>query len=165
MTGFKIDYDKAQEFGNVADGEYEVVVFNVKEDATPGGAEYLNFDLIIRNDIQQSYKNSHIFHKVWKSKETGKYSQGMVMALAKNFGLPDGKSYASFDDFLNDFAMRTAKVRVKNETSESNGKKYENLNVKKLETSKFPELQHQFKSNNTTPQQSIPDIQDEDLPF
>lgn len=162
--GFKVDYSEAQEFGTVADGDYEVVVFNAHEDATKGGAEFINFDLIIRNDIQQSFKNSHLFHRVWKSKETNKYNKGMVMALAKAFQLPDGKEYQSFDDFLNDFAMRVGKVRVKNEESEYNGKKYENTNIKKFGSSEFPNLQHQFKSKTESPASAIT-IQDDDLPF
>lgn len=162
--GFKVDYSEAQEFGTVADGDYEVVVFNAHEDATKGGAEFINFDFIIRNDIQQSFKNSHLFHRVWKSKETNKYNKGMVMSLAKAFQLPDGKEYRTFDDFLNDFAMRVGKIRVKNEKSEYNGKEYENTNIKKFGSSEFPNLQHQFKSKTESPTSTI-DIQDDDLPF
>jgi len=162
--GFKVDYSEAQEFGTVADGDYEVVVFNAHEDATKGGAEFINFDLIIRNDVNQQYKNSHLFHRVWKSKENGKYNKGMVMALAKAFGLPDGKDYRSFEDFLNDFATRVAKVRVKNEKSEYNGKEYENTNIKKFGTSEYPSLQHRFKDAAESPTSTI-DIQDDDLPF
>ncbi len=45
------------------------------------------------------------------------------MALAKNFGLPDGKNYDSFDKFLEDFALRTAKVRVKMNNLNITGKR------------------------------------------
>lgn len=167
--GFKVDYNEAQDFGNVADGDYEVVVFNVTEEATKNGAENINFDLVIRNDVNQSYKNSHLFHKIWKSKETGKYNLGAVMAMAKNFGLPDGKNYESFDAFLQDFALRTAKVRVKNEQSEYNGKTYDNTNIKKFGQSAFPEMQHQFKKKespqNDFGRDSSINISDDDLPF
>ncbi|MGX2944193.1 DUF669 domain-containing protein [Enterococcus alishanensis] len=150
MTGFKVDYNEAQDFSAVPDGDYEVVIFNVTEQATKNGAENLNFDMVIRNDLQQQRQNSHLFHKIWKSKETGKYNLGMVMSLAKSFGLPDGKEYASFQDFLNDFAFRTAKVRVKNEQSEYNGQTYDNTNIKKFEKSNFPELQHQWKKKESS---------------
>lgn len=171
MTGFKVDYKEAQEFGNVADGDYEVVIFNVTEEATKSGAENINFDMVIRNDIDQKYKNSHLFHKVWKAKETGKYNLGAVMALAKNFGLPDGKSYESFDKFLEDFALRTAKVRVKNEQSEYNGKTYDNTNIKKFGASDFPDLQHQWKKKESSQTDfgrdngSSINVTEDDLPF
>lgn len=92
------------------------------------------------------------------------------MYLAKTFGLQDGKDYASFEDFLNDFSGKVAKVQVKNEESEYNGKKYENTNIKKFEASAFPQLQHVWKTNSKEetsdfgPSSSI-DISDDDLPF
>lgn len=167
MTGFKVDYNEAQDFGAVPDGDYEVVIFNVSEDASKGGTEFINFDMVIRNDVQQPKGNSHLFHKVWKSKETGKYNRGMIMSLAKAFGLQDGKEYASFDQFLQDFAMRTAKVRVKNETSEYNGKTYENTNIKKIEQTQFSNLQHQWKTKDNAPAQSNQSttISNDSLPF
>lgn len=168
MTAFKVDYNEAQDFGAVPDGDYEVVIFNVTEDASKGGTEFINFDMVIRNDIKQPRQNSHLFHRVWKSKETGKYNRGMIMSLAKSFGLPDGKEYQSFENFLEDFAMRPAKVKVKNEQSEYNGKTYDNTNIKKFETTKFPELQHQWKKSNAeksvNPSPAF-DISDNDLPF
>ena len=151
--GFKVDYNEAQEFGNVADGDYEVVIFNVTEEATKSGAENINFDMVIRNDIDQKYKNSHLFHKVWKAKETGKYNRGAVMALAKNFGLPDGKNYDSFDKFLEDFALRTAKVRVKNEQSEYNGKTYDNTNIQICNTNGRKRIPHKQILGATTVRQ------------
>jgi len=166
MSGFTVDYKEAQEFGNVADGFYEVVVFNVTEEASKSGSEFLNFDLVIRNDVPQKYANSHLFHKVWKAKATNKYNRGTIMMLAKAFKLPDGKSYATFQDFLSDFAMRTANVTVKNEKSEYQGKTYDNTNIKKFADTKFPDLQHQFKKNDQSPSnESTLDISDDDLPF
>ena len=53
MTAFKVDYNEAQDFGAVPDGDYEVVIFNVTEDASKGGTEFINFDMVIRNDIKQ----------------------------------------------------------------------------------------------------------------
>lgn len=165
MTAFKVDYSEAQEFGNVADGDYEVVVSRANEDATKGGAEFINFDLIIRNDVKQPSANSHIFHKIWKAKDTGKYNRGQVMNLAKAFELPDGKEYQSFDDFLSDFSLKMAKIRVKNETSEYNGKTYENLNVKKFGATQYPSLQHQFKDGSANQNTPHFEVDEDNLPF
>lgn len=167
---FQLDYSDVND-GAIKDGDYEAVVFNVNEDASPSGSEYLNFDMIVRNDIEQQYKNSHIFHKVWKAKATGKYNINMIMRIAQAVGLPEGKSYNSFDDLLAEFQGKPVKVRVKNEKSEYNGKTYENLNVKRWNQSEFPNLQHQWKDNpqqNDDPfagQGQTIDIKDEDVPF
>lgn len=162
MTGFNLDFNDKFE-GGVADGKYEVVVNMVKEDATPSGSEFVQVDLIIRNDVQQKFSNAHIFHRIWKSKDTGKYNFKSFNTLGWAFRLQEGKNYKDLNDLLQDFLYKTALVTVKNETSEFNGKTYENLNVKRWEQSKFTNLQHQFK--NKEPQVQSVDISDDDLPF
>ena len=171
---FKLDFSKAQTTGGVKDGAYEVIVNRANEDATRGGTEYIEIDLIIRNDVEQAYQNAHIFAKIWKNKETQVYNQGMVMAVAQALNLEDGKAYADLDDLLKDFYSKTCRVTVKNETSEYNGKTYENLTVKRWEQSKTKGIvNHQFK--NKKAQASVDDdafgsstqigINDDNLPF
>ena len=46
---FTIDYSQAKEFGAIADGTYEVTIDLAKQDATQGGADYLDIRFRIRN--------------------------------------------------------------------------------------------------------------------
>jgi len=162
MSGFSLDFNDVFE-GSVEDGNYEVVVNRCSEDATPGGAEYIEFDLIIRNDVQQKHQNQHIFHKVWKSKDTGKYNMRMFNTIGKACQLQNGKSYGSLEELMKDFEFKTAIVNVKNEESEYNGKTYNNLNVKFWEKSKIDgPLNHQFKDKGNA---SAPAASKDDLPF
>lgn len=163
MAGFKLDFNDKFENG-VADGIYEVVVFKANEDATKNGAEFVNIDLIIRNDIDQKFKNAHIFHRIWKSKETGNYNARSFNTIGWALNLDENKEYPTIDDLLEDFFMRTARVRVKNEESEYNGNTYNNLNVKSWDRSKFPEVNHQFRNKENNAPTPI-DISDDDLPF
>ena len=149
---FEIDYEKALEFGNIVDGVYEVTIEHSMEKTTPNGADYLDIPLRIRTDFDQPHKNSVIFHKIWQKKDTGKYPEGSIMNLAKQAGIPNGTKFKSLDDYLGVLEGKAFKVTVKNETSESNGKTYENLNVKKMETSMLAA-------------QSAPEISDDALPF
>lgn len=167
MTTFTLDFNDTFE-GNrrVADGEYEVFVNNVKEDATPGGTEYVEFDLIIRNDVMgNEFKNSHLFHKVWKTKATGKYNMKTFNTLGKSFNLQNGKQYSSFHDLLDDFIGKMAKTTVKNE--EYNG--YTNTNCKYFSPTKFPQFAHVRKSKDEMTVGEMLDsgleITEEDLPF
>lgn len=164
---FTLDFSKANN-GTIADGTYEAVIFNVLEDATPGGAEYMNFDMIVRNDVQQPYQNSHIFQRVWRAKDTGKYNAGMINTIAQAANLADGKSYQSLKDLMSDFINHPVKVTVKNEKNEYKGKTYDDLNVKRWSKSDYPNVQHQFKSG-AVPQPSAPNtdttVEDDDLPF
>lgn len=171
MTGFNLDFSKAAQTGGVKDGTYECVVNQAFEDATPGGSEYINLDLIIRNDFDQPYKNAHIFPKIWKAKADGKYNEGMIMAIAQALQLQDGKQYNGLDELLADFVLKPVLVTVKNEKSESNGKEYDNLNVKKWDKSNLSgPIQHQFKNGDEPSfgnpnDQPAPTIGDDDLPF
>lgn len=170
MSGFSLDFTDTFEGGQIEDGDYEVVIGRCNEDATPSGAEYVEFDLIIRNDIDQKHKNQHIFHKVWKAKETGKYNMRTFNTIGKACQLQNGKSYKSLDELLNDFKGKTALVNVKNEENEYGGKTYTNTNVKFWSPTKFPSLQHQFKKdtdNMTTKEMhdSGFEVTDDMLPF
>lgn len=168
MAGFSLDFNNVIE-GEIKDGIYEVVIDHATEDATPGGAEFTNFQMTIRNDLDQPHKNQKIWHRVWKKKDTGQYSMVMFNTIGKAAGLQAGKVYNSFQELLDDFRGRPVQVYVKNETSEYNGKTYENLNVKQWKPTKFPDVQHQYKqSNNQTQSNNNPfdtNVQDSDLPF
>ena len=167
---FTLDFNDVFEGTGVKDGSYEVFVSSVEEKATPGGSEYTELDLIIRNDIAgNEHKNAHIFHKIWKKKEDGKYNIKTNNTLGKAFGLTNGKQYTSFRNLLDDFIDRTAIATVKNEKSEYNGKEYNNLNVKYFNPSKFTQLAHVKKEKaEMTYDEMVStgiDIQDSDLPF
>lgn len=173
MAGFDLDFSEIKDM-NVTDGKYEAVINSVAEDATKGGIQFINLDLIIRNDLKgQKFGNAHIFTRIFKSKKTNKYPIGMIMTIAKAAGMKDKTHFDSLEDYFQKLWHRPVLVTVKNEESEYNGKKYENLNVKRWEISKFPEVQHQFKESNKETDPTDPfanggqsiDISDDDLPF
>lgn len=176
--GFSLDFNDTFEGGGIADGTYEVLITLASEDATPSGAEYTDFRLTVRNDIQQNHKNQIVFHKNWKAKATGKYNMTMFNTIGKAAQLQKGKSYQSMQDLLADYIGKPLRVTVKNETSEYNGNTYENLNVKKWEPTQFPNVQHVQKSKGDAPQNNGPVgndpfvpgggpviVEDDDLPF
>lgn len=175
MTGFSLDFNDTFTGGKVEDGTYEVIIERVNEDATPSGAEFTNFQMVIRNDIEQKFGNMKIWERIWRAKATGKYNMMMFNTIGKAAQLQSGKTYQNIDELLADYVGKALKVTVKNEKSEYNGKTYENLNVKKWENTEFPNIQHQFKNsgNNTggqAPQTGNTPIDNtqveaEDLPF
>jgi|SRR5690625_4791252 len=173
MAGFTLDFNNTFEgFQKIEDGLYEVVIDHATEDATPSGAEFTNFQMTIRNDLEQPHKNQKIWHRVWKAKATGKYNMTMFNTIGKAAGLQAGKIYNTFDELLEDFRGKPVQVYVENTTSEYNGKTYENLEVKQWKQTKFPNVQHQWKkkdennqSNDNNLFDSQPNISENDLPF
>lgn len=166
MTNFTLNMEDTFD-GGIQDGTYETVITKFEENATKSGTEYVDVQLTIRNDIDQKNKNSKIFHKIWKAKATGKYDMRFFNTIGAAAQLQQGKAYKSIEELFADFLGKVVRVSVKNETSEYNGKTYENLNVKRWENTKFPELNHKFKTEDG----SNPfagggaNIEDDDLPF
>lgn len=142
----ELDFSKVNDTNRrVEDGTYEVIIKKVDHDATDGGSEYRNFDLVIRNDIEQKFQNFHIWMRMYANKTTGDYSMAWIAQIAQAAGMENGKKYKSFDDLFDDFTGRAVKVSVKNEKSDWQGKEYENTNVKYWDTTSFPNIQHQWK--------------------
>ena len=147
--GFSTSYEEINDdYGTLPEGEYEVVIRNIEERTTPKGATGLNLSLIVRNDVEQNYKDRYIFYTLWKRKEptaADKQVQGygfnQVMRLAKSAGLPSGKAYETLQDMCNDLMHRPLKVTL--EHREYNGKIQEN--VKYVNATAFPECKHVFK--------------------
>jgi len=155
--------------GGITDGIYEVVIDKVIPKTTPGGTDHIQFDMIVRNDVDQKFKNVHIFHSVWKAKATGKYNPKSFNTIGKACQMQNGKVYNSMDEILADFEKRVCKVKIKNENSTHDGKNYENVNVKDWGTTLLTQCNHKYKStdNMSVSQQQAAGIQvtDENLPF
>lgn len=167
-TGFSLDFeDTFDGFEDIKDGTYEVIIEHAREDANENtGSEFVNFTMVIRNDLDQPHKGQKLWHRNWKAKATGKYYMPMFNTIGKAAQLENGKTYNNFDELLEDYANKPVQVFVKNETSEYKGKTYENLNVKQWKQTKFPDVQHQFKGNSNQSSGGAPlDIGDDDLPF
>lgn len=168
MAGFDMDYSQATGF-SVEDGTYEVLINKSKQDVFKNsGNDYLEFDLVIRNDIpNQKSKNMHIFYRIFASKETGKFPKGMLLEVGKEAGIPNNVHFNDLDDYFSHLYHKPLLVTVKNEKWENNGKSGENLKVKNMRPSKFPNVQHVFKNSNDggLNNNDAIDITDDDLPF
>lgn len=165
MAGFTLDFNDTFS-GGLKDGTYETVVTSCEEKQTKTGTDYIEVVLSVRNDVQQSSQNALIFHKVWKSKETGKYNMKSFNTMGKALNLSQGKQYNSMKELLADFVGRPALVTVKSEDSTYNGETYTNINVKRWEQSKFPNVAHTFKQDaSKDPFKQEVKIEDDDLPF
>lgn len=157
---FGVNYDEAFEgSGLMAEGTYEVLVVKAAEDVTKNGTEHINMHLVVRNDIDQKYKNKYVFHSMFKGKQTGQYHSGILNTIAKALQIQNGKKFDSLDALLKDFVGKTAKITIKHE--EYNGNT--NERVKAWEPSKFTTCNHQFKDKVDNGFIAVNDT--EDIPF
>lgn len=154
--GFSTDYENVNnDYGLIPEGEYEVVIRNIEERTTGNGATGLNLSLVIRNDVEQKYKDRYLFHTLWKRREPTEsdmqvqgYSWGQIMRLAKSAKLPSGKAYENVQELCKDLLKRPLRVTVKHELW--NGKTQER--VEYINESSSPECRHVFKEKKTAAQ-------------
>lgn len=159
MALFSVNYEAAEQFSSIEDGTYEVVVAQAEQSASQSGTDYLDIRLKIRDDFQQKFRNNLIFDKVWINKQTLQYPEWALQRYAKAVKIPEGVEINTIEQFLDIIKGKTLKVTVKNEQSESKGKTYDNLNIKKMEQSELPP----YSGAITEPTQKQDD--DLDLPF
>lgn len=160
MALFSVNYEAAEQFSSIEDGTYEVVVFSAEQSASRTGTDFLDIRLKIRDDFQQKFRNNLIFDKVWINKQTLQYPEWALQRYAKAVKIPQGIEINTIEQFLDIIKGKTLKVTVKNEQSESDGKTYDNLNIKKMEQSELPAYSGTVSSE---PAQTKDD--DLDLPF
>lgn len=189
MSFLTTDYSKVESTGYdvLPTGEYEMIIANAKEDATPSGAETLQIDLIVRNDVTNvpslsatngKYANRHVFMDNWKRKATKQYDLDGFMHILQAAGVPEGTSINSVQDFINLISRKPVSVYVKKEvdtykTTDKQNPIYKNSVAPwNFNTTKFREVNHQFanKNNVQQQQQSTPDISlpgqfEDDVPF
>lgn len=120
--GFGINYDEAGS-DLLPKGEYECITGVVKRTTTQNGVPVIDFPLVIRNDVaDNAYKNRKIFHSLWMKKEPTAadnacegFSAKQIQSLSKAACLPNGKSYASIDEWCDDISNKLVRVTVDHE--------------------------------------------------
>lgn len=183
MSFITTDYSNLDKGGYDAlpTGEYEVFIAKAGENATPRGAETLQLDLVVRNDLTQvpslaatngKYANRHVFMDNWKRKATNQYDTQSFMYILDAVGVPEGTVINSVSEFINLIEGKTARVYIKKEVDDYNTKDPNNPEYRNavapwnFSATKFKEFNHTGKRENKNSSQS-PNLQmpDGDFPF
>lgn len=180
---FRTNSSKANEGSSVKEeGYYEVIIDAAEVRTIPSsGKQKVGLCYVIRNDVEQKYRNGLIFHDVWKKREPNEddmqvdgFNFGQLMSIASAAKLPDGQEYETLDKFLAE--LRGKAVRVHLFHDEYNGKIYEK--VDRHMPTDFPDVKHKPKEKATgtsyaaAPQTTFassadkaPQVGDDDYPF
>lgn len=187
MSLFTTDYSNIEEsnYGPLPEGEYEVVIKNATEKATPNGKESTQLALVVRNDLEKApdlaktnakYPNRYIFVDEWKRNVDGAYKYKMenFMHYLNGVGVPEGTEIKDFEHLLSLFRGKPVRVYVKQEENEYKGetKTINRVAPWGFKRTKFEQVNHQWKddddnkSGNQFDNANGPiDISDDDLPF
>jgi len=167
----------------IPEGFYECVIKSVYEDATKGGKLYINVPLVVRNDVEQKFKNTYLWHSIWKKKEPNQndlavngYAAFGVNMLSQAAGLKEGTRFESMEDWMEALKGLPVRVEVKHELNPYNNQLQ--ARVKKLYPTTAPNCAHHWKTaaansaaepartaNASGSFENADDMADDDLPF
>lgn len=158
--------------------EYEAIITQVAEHATPSGSESLQIRLQIRNDLDgvptlkssnAKFHNRIVFVENWKRKATRQYDVEGLQYILNAVGVPEGTVLNSIEDFINVLKNKPVKIYIKQETDNYNGeKRIRNIvNPWGFKQTEFPQVAHTFKDDTKQSLNNSQEITtaDDDLPF
>lgn len=164
---FKTNSSKASEGGNLKpEGDYEVLIDSAKIEDFPKAdgttTQRIKLKYVIRNDVEQKYKNAYLFNDIWKKKEPNEddmcvdgFNFGQLMAVSDAAKLPDNKEYESVSAFLAELVGKPVKVHLYHNLY--NGKTYEKINEHK--PTDFPNVAHKAKAAAPANTYAVPPAQ------
>ncbi|WAO22052.1 DUF669 domain-containing protein [Paenilisteria newyorkensis] len=146
-------------------GTYEVFINNMSEEALPSGKEFISVDILIRNDVNQQFKDRQFKERLWMKKDGTGYVLALLGSIKKALGNEGEFNYPSFAKMREDFLRKPFQVKIDWTTTknEATGKEYTNLNFLEVNPSAMPGLNHHF-----TPKQQVGQpivINENDTPF
>lgn len=124
MSFLKTNYSNTQsnDYSPLPEGEYEMLINKVQEQATPSGSESLQIDLLVRTDLDgvqelkdtnAKYHKRHVFMDNWKRKATKQYDLDGLQYILQAIDIPEGTDINSVDDFMKLITGFAVRVFVK----------------------------------------------------
>ena len=162
--------------GPLPEGDYEFIIKGVQEVASKGGSEAIQFELVVRNDLDQALPetngkqhNRHLWVNEWKRRKTNEYDTNNLMYFMQAAGVPEGTNIDTIEKFFEIMTNKPVRIHIKVEKNEYQG------NVTEVnrpapwdwQVSKFPNVQHTwvkkdteqagpFEGNDTSDKISVP---------
>lgn len=144
---FTVDTNNTQENQLIKPGDYEVVIKEVTEGCSQQkGTPYIQIELVVRNDVNQEFKNKHLWFTIWDTpttREKGIYAK-QINTVSKHTGVQNGASFNSVADWGRFIQGRPVLATVKLE--EYNGEQKER--VQYIGATKFPQCMHKWENPN-----------------
>lgn len=146
---FTVDTNNTQEQqGLIKPGDYEVIIKEVTEGASQQkGTPFIQIELVVRNDVNQEFKNKHLWFTIWDTpatREKGMYAK-QINTVSKHTGVQNGASFNSIADWGRFITNRPVIATVKLE--EYNGEQKERVSY--ISVTKFPQCQHVWQQSNS----------------
>lgn len=142
-------------------GNYEVIITKPTIKSTQAGREYINMQLVVRNDLDNvtnlantnaKYHNRIVFSSIFTDKETNRYNTEDLLYYLDAVQVPEGTEIKDMQHYLDLIANKPIRAYVTQNENEYKGVKQIQNNVwaNSVERSQFPQVNHVFKDKATT---------------
>ena len=142
-------------------GNYEVIITKPTIKSTQAGREYINMQLVVRNDLDKvtnlantnaKYHNRIVFASIFTDKETNRYNTEDLLYYLDAVQVPEGTEIKDMQHYLDLIANKPIRAYVTQRENEYKGVKQIQNNVwaNSVEKSQFPQVNHVFKDKATT---------------
>ena len=153
--------ERSTGFEALPKGNYEVVITKPTIKSSKKGREYINMQLVVRNDLDKvpnlantnaKYHNRIVFASIFTDKETNQYKTEDLMYYLEAVQVPEGTEIKDMQHYLDLIADKPVRVYVTQSENEYQGEKQIQNNVwaNSVEKSQFPQVNHQFKDKSNT---------------
>lgn len=166
---FRTNHSDLPEDQLVKAGDYEAAFCSVVEAQTEAGTPYIGIHVVIRNDIEQPYKNKHVFESLWTSEKAMPYTQRKLNAIDAALELPEAE-YESVNDWGKLLTRKPVKIHI-GVREAANGYPARNQ-IERFMKTEHPDISHQWPvaatATATAPAsapQTFTPVSDEELPF
>jgi len=123
-----------REYEKLPEGEYEVVISEVEKRRSTSNNDMLKVTFTVRSDFEQNGKKRKVFdYLVDTEKAKFKFQQ-----LAKALQFSNERNFNTIEEFAKAILFEPARITVKHERSEYNGKTYTNERVSAYKTASKP---------------------------
>ena len=154
------------------DGDYEVFVEKMEVRILPSGTEKLFVQYRIRDDVEQKYKNSCLFEDIWHEKDNPNlFNRKRINKLLGTQDVKEGQVFANINEICNFMLGKKLIVHLVTQYNDYRGEEENSISYYKRTANAPQQLKGaptptQPKADNSLPKPvSIPEIDDDDLPF
>lgn len=148
----------------IPEGKYECVCVSCQQKESQKGTPYIEFEFLIRNDVEQAAKGRHIFKKFFKD-DNGQWPEAKIGKYANSLGVPVGEDF-EYWQLRGMFCI----VAVKNYTDDDTGEIRDCVYF--TAPSKFQQKEAAPSDFSDVPASETPfaeegsfDVKSEDIPF
>lgn len=165
---FTTNHNNVQRANLMDVGEYELIIISAGTAYTAGNTEYVKIESVVRNDVDQKYKNKHVFDSLWLSEKAMEFTERKINTVDKALEMPEA-TYESYDEWGAGIVGRAIRAKITHSKPQPGYDPREQVST--YMPTKNPAVMHAFaeelqrSGGVSTKNSGFTEVEDDKLPF